>query len=180
MTNFSADIYQNEFLPDGGTDVNAVVTVTATTGASAGGPSGPAAAADAAEVIMIDMSGSMNYPPAKFRAAQHATEVAIDCIRDGVWFALIAGTKLAHQIYPQPGWLVPASGQTRSEAKAAVTTRGSGRHRDRRLAQPGEPAVRNETKRHPPCHPPHRRKGRERDAGRAGPDPRRMRGPVSV
>lgn len=121
MTIFSADTYQNEFLPDGGTEVNAVITVTAATGSSAGGPAGPAKAAEAAEVIMIDMSGSMNYPPAKFRAAQHATEVAIDCIRDGVWFAIIAGTKLAHQIYPQPGWLVPASGETRSDAKAAVS-----------------------------------------------------------
>ena len=27
MAEFSATVYQNEFLPDGGTDVNAIVTV---------------------------------------------------------------------------------------------------------------------------------------------------------
>jgi hypothetical protein len=95
-----------------------VTSSKGTPGAAPGTGTGPV---EAAELIMIDMSGSMNYPPAKFRAAQHATEVAIDCIRNGVWFGIIAGTKLAHQIYPQPGWLVPASAQTRSEARAAVS-----------------------------------------------------------
>ena len=121
MTTFTADTYQNEYLPEGGAEVNAVVTVTASSGPSAGVVASGAGRAEAAELIILDMSGSMNYPPAKFRAAQHATEVAIDCIRDGVWFGIIAGTKLAHQIYPQPGWLVPASEQSRSDAKAAVS-----------------------------------------------------------
>jgi hypothetical protein len=75
---------------------------------------------DAAEIIIIDISGSMNYPQTKLRAAQQATAAAIDCIREGVWFAVIAGTMLAHQVYPAAGSLAPASPQTRDEAKRAV------------------------------------------------------------
>ncbi len=39
MATFSAEVYQNEFLPDGGTDVHAIVTVTCT-GAGEAGQSG--------------------------------------------------------------------------------------------------------------------------------------------
>ena len=55
MAEFTASVYQNEFLPDGGTDVNAIVTVTCT-GAGAAGQSG---AGDAGEIIIVDTSGSM-------------------------------------------------------------------------------------------------------------------------
>ncbi len=114
MTTFTADTYQNEYLAEGAAEVNAVVTVTATGSAEAPEESG------AAEIIIIDISGSMNYPATKMRAAQQATAAAIDCIRDGVWFGVIAGTKLAHQVYPAAGSLIPASGSTRDEAKRAV------------------------------------------------------------
>jgi len=114
VTTFTADTYQNEYLAEGATEVNAVVTVTAT------GAAEEPAVTDAAEIIIIDISGSMNYPQTKLRAAQQATAAAIDCIREGVWFAVIAGTKLAHQIYPPQGSLVPASPVTRAEAKRAV------------------------------------------------------------
>ncbi|HEX3540826.1 MAG TPA: VWA domain-containing protein [Acidimicrobiales bacterium] len=114
MTTFTADVYQNEYLAEGASEVNAVVTVTAT--GSADAPE----VTDAAEIIIVDISGSMNYPQTKLRAAQQATAAAIDCIRDGVWFAIIAGTRLAHQVYPSEGSLVPASAATRGEAKQAV------------------------------------------------------------
>ena len=114
MTSFSAQTYQNEYLPEGGSQVDAVVTVTAS------GSGGTIGSTPAAEIIIIDTSGSMDYPPAKLRAAQQATAAAVDCLRDGVSFGVIAGTKLAHQIYPEPGRLVPASAATRQEAKAAV------------------------------------------------------------
>jgi hypothetical protein len=121
MTTFAAQTYQNEYLPEGAAEVNAVVTVT-------GSGSGPVmGATSAAEIIIIDTSGSMDYPSTKMRAAQEATRAAIDCIRDGVWFGVIAGTKLAHQIYPQPGTLAPAGALTRQQAKDAVamlTARG--------------------------------------------------------
>ena len=56
MATFSADVYQNEFLPDGGTDVHAIVTV-ACTGAGEAGQSG---SGDAAEIVIVDTSGSMS------------------------------------------------------------------------------------------------------------------------
>ncbi|HSS10904.1 MAG TPA: VWA domain-containing protein [Acidimicrobiales bacterium] len=129
MTTFTAETYQNEYLPEGGAEVNAVVTVAASGSAVNGRVGGSigdvdavrgASSVEAAEIVIIDISGSMNYPPAKLRAAQEATGAALDCIRDGVWFGVIAGTKLAHQIYPEPGALVPASTQTRNDAKFAV------------------------------------------------------------
>ena len=36
MAEFTSAVYQNEFLPDGGTDVNAIVTITCTGAGSAG------------------------------------------------------------------------------------------------------------------------------------------------
>ncbi|MDQ1358781.1 MAG: hypothetical protein QOG44_3154 [Acidimicrobiaceae bacterium] len=114
MTTFTAETYQNEYLAEGASEVNAVVTVTA---AGGGGTAQPTTAA---EIIIVDISGSMNYPATKMRAAQQATSAAIDCIRDGVWFAIIAGTKLAHQIYPAPGTMSPSSAESREEAKQAV------------------------------------------------------------
>jgi hypothetical protein len=114
VTTFSAETYQNEYLAEGAAEVNAVVTVTSTGSAQVPEES------EAAEIIIIDISGSMNYPATKLRAAQQATAAAIDCIRDGVWFGVIAGTKLAHQVYPFGGSLAPASAYTRDEAKRAV------------------------------------------------------------
>lgn len=34
---FAVEVYQNEFLPEGGRDVNAIVTVTSTGGGTVGG-----------------------------------------------------------------------------------------------------------------------------------------------
>ncbi|MFC0435398.1 VWA domain-containing protein [Kutzneria buriramensis] len=108
---FQVDVYQNEYLPAGAREVNAIVTVTAS-----GVTSTPTAAA---EVIIIDCSGSMEYPRAKLVAAQQATCAAIDALRDGVAFAVVAGTDTASTVYPSGG-LVAASQRTRREAKAAV------------------------------------------------------------
>ncbi|MDX6512461.1 MAG: hypothetical protein QOE36_1965 [Gaiellaceae bacterium] len=114
MSNFTADVYQNEYLPVDGSEVSAIVTVTSA------GPAGAIAQPQAAEIVIVDTSGSMGVPKTRIKAAREATAVAIDCIRDGVAFAVIAGTNLAHLIYPESGELVPASDQTRAEAKRAV------------------------------------------------------------
>ncbi|HEX3648405.1 MAG TPA: VWA domain-containing protein [Pseudonocardiaceae bacterium] len=113
--NFRVDVYQNEYLHQGADEVNAIVTVTSggeavTTGSSA----------EAAEVIIVDCSGSMDYPRGKMIEARQATAAAIDALRDGVAFAVIAGTDQARLVYPQQGGLVPADARTRAAAKAAV------------------------------------------------------------
>ena len=119
MSTFSVDVYQNEYLPLGGAEVNAIVTVT-----SAGGER-TAEQPEAAEIVIVDTSGSMNVPRVKINAAREATAVAIDCIRDGVTFGVIAGTHEAKLVYPPAQTLVPASTVTRGEAKSAVSRLGA-------------------------------------------------------
>lgn len=125
---FSVEVYQNEYLPQDGRQVNAVVTVTST-GAAGGGPlTGPrpapgapaGAAPGAAVVIMLDCSGSMDQPPAKMRNAREATAAAIDTIRDGVAFGVIAGTHRATEVYPGGGAAAIAGPGTREAAKSAL------------------------------------------------------------
>ncbi|OLE27324.1 MAG: hypothetical protein AUG49_05555 [Catenulispora sp. 13_1_20CM_3_70_7] len=116
MTEFQAEVFQNQYLPAGGTVVDAVVTVTAT----GAGPARSTAAPTAAEVIMIDCSGSMASPAVKLSEAKKATMAAIDTLRDGVVFAVVSGRNDADLVYPNRPQLVPANAQTRAEAKAAV------------------------------------------------------------
>ncbi|MDV7223378.1 vWA domain-containing protein [Streptomyces prunicolor] len=129
---FSVDVYQNEYLPEGGREVNAIVTVTSTGGGTIGSPvaaphlysagQGP----DAAVAIMVDCSGSMDYPPTKMRNARDATAAAIDTLRDGVHFAVIGGTHVAKEVYPGGGALAVADSRTRDQAKQALRKLSSG------------------------------------------------------
>jgi von Willebrand factor type A C-terminal domain/von Willebrand factor type A domain len=113
---FTVDVFQNEYLPEGGRQVDAIVTVTS----PETGPPAARGGTDAAEVIIIDCSGSMGAPQIKIDHARKATCAAIDVIRDGVAFAVIKGTHEAVPIYPQNGTLVTASAQTKELAKRAV------------------------------------------------------------
>ncbi|MEU7646818.1 vWA domain-containing protein [Streptomyces huasconensis] len=123
---FSVDVYQNEFLPEGGREVHAIATVTSTGGGTIGSAvsaphlysagQGP----DAAVAIMVDCSGSMDYPPTKMRGARDATAAAIDALRDGVRFAVIGGTHVAKEVYPGGGRLAVADPTTREQAKQAL------------------------------------------------------------
>lgn len=114
---FTAEVDQNEYLPEGGRVVDAIVTVTA----QGGDLRTASPALSAAQVIMVDTSGSMAMPGTKIAEAKKATAVAIDTLRDGVAFAVVAGTAGAHMIYPGETRMVPANAQTRAEAKAAVS-----------------------------------------------------------
>ena len=95
MSGFQAEVFQNEYLPVGGDVVDAVVTVRADGTASAGA----SAANDAVEIIIVDCSGSMREEGGdKMRSAIAATIAAVDKIRDGVMFAVIAGIDGAYTI----------------------------------------------------------------------------------
>lgn len=109
---FNAEVFQNEFLPAGADAVDAVITVTAT---------GTVRAATAAtEVIIVDVSGSMNEEGgAKIRSARAATMAAVDSLRDGVSFAIIGGREQPYAIYPDRG-LALANDATKAEAKARI------------------------------------------------------------
>ncbi|MEU1281161.1 VWA domain-containing protein [Streptomyces sp. NPDC005805] len=128
---FSVEVYQNPYLPEGGREVNAIVTVTSTGGGTTGGipfagasptasavpgPSAPSAGV----VLMVDCSGSMDYPPTKMRNARDATAAAVDTLRDGVAFAVVAGTHKAVEVYPGNGRLAVADPATRAGAKEAL------------------------------------------------------------
>ncbi|TCO48692.1 von Willebrand factor type A domain-containing protein [Kribbella antiqua] len=116
MAEFSASVYQNEFLPDGGTDVHAIVTVECK-GAGAAGQSG---SGDAGEIIIVDTSGSMGADGV--RAAAYAAQTALDQILDGVWFAVISGNDRAQLAFPpSPEPVMVRMDQfTRQAAKDAV------------------------------------------------------------
>jgi von Willebrand factor type A C-terminal domain/von Willebrand factor type A domain len=116
MTTFSLDAYYNEYLPEGGDIVDVIISVSAA-GSAAGAASDPGRTSAGAEVIMVDASGSMRGE--KMREARRATEAAIDCIQDGVRFAVLAGTDKSVLVYPTEG-LVEASAQTRKEGRDAV------------------------------------------------------------
>jgi hypothetical protein len=102
VTTFQSEVSYVEYLPRGGTEVNAIISITAIGGADAAGRN-----VDAAEVIVVDVSGSMGYPPDKIREARNATAAAIDSLRDGVHFAVIAGSHVATEVYPGDGALAP-------------------------------------------------------------------------
>ncbi|MFI8187434.1 VWA domain-containing protein [Streptomyces sp. NPDC085946] len=129
---FSVDVYQNEYLPEGGREVNAIVTVTATGGGTIGSAVtaphlyGPGRGPSAAVAVMVDCSGSMDYPPTKMRNARDATAAAIDTLRDGVHFAVIGGTHVATEVYPGGGRLAVADATTREQAKQALRRLSAG------------------------------------------------------
>ncbi|CAM5531070.1 vWA domain-containing protein [Streptomyces narbonensis] len=122
---FSVDVYQNEFLPEGGREVSAIVTVTSTGGGTSGFP-GHAGGGSAGVVIMVDCSGSMDYPATKMRGAREATAAAVDTLRDGTSFAVVAGTHVAKEVYPGDGRLAVADARTRAEAKQALRSLSAG------------------------------------------------------
>jgi von Willebrand factor type A C-terminal domain/von Willebrand factor type A domain len=118
---FTVDVDQNQYLPEGGRDVSAIVTVTSA--ADAVGLSGPGTAGaenGGAEIIIIDCSGSMDYPHTKIAEARAATAAAVDVVRDGVLFAVIAGADKAWPVFPPDGGMAQADTTTRAAAKRAV------------------------------------------------------------
>jgi hypothetical protein len=114
VTDFSLEVFQNEYIPAHFTTMDAVLTVTAQGHT-------PAVAGAAAEVLIIDTSGSMYSPPGRIRAAIRAAELAVDRIRDGVLFGIVAGNHDASTIFPTWGTgLVVADPTTRALAREAV------------------------------------------------------------
>jgi len=108
---FSLVVSQNKFLSADDTRMDAVLTVTAR---------GTGPMPEHAEVLLVDCSSSMDWPPTKIAAARRATKTAIDTLRDGVLFGMVQGTSQANMIYPSEPRLVPANQETRAEAKAAA------------------------------------------------------------
>ena len=110
---YTAEAFQNEFLALGATEVNAIVTV------SSSGAEGGVRTAGATEIIIVDCSGSMQAE-GRMVAARQAAKAAVNCIDDGVRFAIIAGVSTAQQLFPAPGQLAVATAETRAQAVGAI------------------------------------------------------------
>ena len=110
---YTAEAFQNEFLALGATEVNAIVTVEKS------GTEGASRTSGATEIIIVDCSGSMQAE-GRMAAARQAAKAAVDCIDDGVRFAIIAGVSTAQQLFPAPGQLAVATGETRAQAISAI------------------------------------------------------------
>ncbi|WP_018654437.1 VWA domain-containing protein [Actinomadura flavalba] len=108
---FGFTVDQNPYLPAGGREMHAVLTVQA---------SGVARASRAAEVIVLDASGSMSYS-GKMAAAKAAARAAVHAIRDGVLFGVIVGANEPRMIFPtRDVRLVPMTPDTRRNALDAI------------------------------------------------------------
>jgi hypothetical protein len=113
---FTLEVGQNKYLPAMADEMYAILTV----GARGLGGSGSASRTTVAEVVLLDCSGSMGMPGTKIAAARRACAAAIDTLRDGAFFAVVAGTHEAAMVHPaQPG-LAVATEEGRAAAKAAV------------------------------------------------------------
>ena len=120
LPGFTVDIDHNPYLPVNGREVSAIVTVTADATGDTPPPSPGGGGGGSAEIIIIDCSGSMDFPPAKMAEARAATAAAIDVIRDGTWFAIVAGTSTTWPVYPPDGSMAVASDSTRAQARNAL------------------------------------------------------------
>ncbi|MDR1852360.1 MAG: VWA domain-containing protein [Propionibacteriaceae bacterium] len=112
MAEYEAKVYQNEFLPVGATDVNAIVSFARRSQGVARGAAG--------EIIAVDTSGSMGK---KLNTARATALAILQRLADGTPFALIAGTHRAYLAYPE---VTTGSGMdlidsaTRARAKEAL------------------------------------------------------------
>ncbi|MFC5747391.1 VWA domain-containing protein [Actinomadura rugatobispora] len=124
LPEFTIRVDQNPYLPAGGREMHAIVTVEASGAApgtaSGAGPADTAASsAEAAEVIIIDSSGSMSYS-GKMAAAKRAAKAALNVLREGVHFAVVAGANQPRMIYPREQRTARLDAATRQEALTAV------------------------------------------------------------
>lgn len=115
---FTVEVDLNPYLAEGATQVDAIITVS--------GPPADAAAAptSALEIIVVDCSSSMSGQ--KIRAAQQAASAAVGELRDGVSFAVIAGTQTATQVFPGRGTVVADVESRAAAARAIATMRANG------------------------------------------------------
>jgi len=117
VADFRTEVFQNEFLSEGATDVHAIVTVT-----SSGAGTAATSGGGVAEIVIIDTSGSMSGP--NIEAAKYAAQVAVDQIVDGTWFAVIGGSHVANRAFPYPNApvaIVQMEPGARAEAKRAIS-----------------------------------------------------------
>ncbi|MDX3192351.1 VWA domain-containing protein [Streptomyces sp. MN03-5084-2B] len=113
---FTLQLSQNKYLAPADDRMDVVLTVRV---GEAGVPA--AAPPPTAELLLVDCSSSMDWPPTKIEAARHACRAAIGSLRDGVLFGVVECTSRARLVYPAEPPLAVAGERTRHEAKAAAS-----------------------------------------------------------
>ncbi|CUU57130.1 von Willebrand factor type A domain-containing protein [Parafrankia irregularis] len=113
MITFEVAVAQNQFLPSGETEIDAIVTVRARTDGAAAIPG------QRAIVLIIDVSSSMGAVPDRQIAAKAAARAAVEALPAGTLFAVIAGNHQAEAVYPPTG-LARADPETREAARSAI------------------------------------------------------------
>ena len=93
MANYRAEVFQNQFLADGASEVHAIMTV-AVDGAVGGAP----AAGSKMFGILCDVSGSMSGE--KMHAAKEALSKLVEMLPDDIHFFLVAGSAVGQLIFP--------------------------------------------------------------------------------
>jgi von Willebrand factor type A C-terminal domain/von Willebrand factor type A domain len=139
VARFDATVHQNPYLALGETVVHAIVGFAAEEPEPSAGTGGRPS--DAVEVIAIDCSASMASPPGKLQLAQAAAGEAIDRLRDGTWFAIVAGTSFARVVYPPQRFDQDTSAFNPSLARTSGSTRQAAKQAVMRLAANGGTAI---------------------------------------
>lgn len=112
---FALKVHQNQYIAPEDRAVRAILEITASSAVGAAEADPPVAA----EVIIIDTSNSMNAD-GKLVMACRAAATAVETLRDGTYFAIVAGHSEAEQAYPPTGGMVRASADTRAAAARAL------------------------------------------------------------
>ncbi|MFC5885679.1 serine/threonine-protein kinase [Kitasatospora sp. CM 4170] len=108
------ELYHNEFLAPGATELNTIVTVV---GAGAA-PGDPVTVVPRALVFLLGLSKEL--PDADFDAVRTTVAATIDGLDDEVSFAVVAGAEYARMLYPPTQRLVRATATAKAEARAAL------------------------------------------------------------
>ena len=117
---FTLRVDHNPHLAEGQQALHVIVQVGAEepdTGAASGPPL-------AAEVIIIDASKSMTG--SRIAEARRAASAAVDAVRDGTYFAVIAGQSSAELVYPSAPGMVAAAARNRTAAKHKIAKVAAG------------------------------------------------------
>ena len=110
MANYRAEVFQNQFLAEGASEVHAIMTV-AVDGAVA-----PTGGANGGKMfgILCDVSGSMSGE--KIHAAKEALSKLVQMLPDDIHFFLVAGSAVGQVIFPAQ----LATAESKSRALAAI------------------------------------------------------------
>ena len=109
-TQFKAEVFQNQYLPEGAKEVHAIMTVTAQ------GGEGVAASPTGGKLfgVICDISGSMHGQ--KIHAAKSAIAKIVNLLPDDASFFIITGSTNAHLVFP----MSKATRENKERAIAAI------------------------------------------------------------